>query len=137
MPILDTLWKLIITLGELGVQLVQLGLSWSLLLAWIAWWLWGVNWEKAWPALRQGGWAPLVLIMFVAAFAWSRIAPGPCDCLGFMKVPNFYWQLGAVSLLVAVTLLCGWLQSYLGWTPAEINLDPPAPAHDDHHGHHR
>jgi len=34
------------------------------------------------------------------------------------------WQLGGVGLLVAVTLLCGWLQGVFGWTPAEINLEP-------------
>ena len=45
---------------------------------------------------------------------------------------NFWWQLGEVSLLAAVTLLCGWLQGVFGWTPAEISLEPPAPDADVH-----
>jgi hypothetical protein len=139
MPILQTLATLLETLAQLAVQLLQLGFHWGLLLFWIAWWLWGVNWNKAWPALRQGAWAPLVLIMVVAAFVWSRILPTECDCLGFVSVPNFLWQLGAVALLAAVTFFCGWLQGQFGWAPAEINLDPPVSSHDDHghgRGHH-
>lgn len=135
MDILITVGRLCNTLGELLVQLVQLGLHWSLLLAWIAWWLLAVNWNKTWSVLRQGAWVPLVLLMLVGALAWSRIAPSSCNCLGFLEVPNFYWQLGAVGLLAAGTCFCGWLQGLLGWTPADINLDPPAPGHHDDHGH--
>ena len=39
-----------------------------------------------------------------------------------------------LKLLAALTLLCGWLQGLLGWTPAEVNLEPPV-AVEHGHGH--
>jgi hypothetical protein len=78
---------------------------------------------------------PLVLILVVSALVWSQLAPSDCSCLGFITVPNFWWQLGGVGLLAAVTLFCGWLQGVFGWTPAEVELEPPMPAGHGH-GHH-
>jgi hypothetical protein len=131
----ESFWQIVVAAGDFVVELLRLGLHWWLVIAWLAWWLLGVNWKKLWAALAAGAWAPLVLLMFLSALAWSRIAPSDCDCLTFVTVPNFWWQLGSVALLVSLTFLCGWLQGLLGWTPAEINLDPPAPsAHG--HGHH-
>jgi hypothetical protein len=87
-----------------------------------------VNWKKTWSVLAQGAWAPVVLLMVVGALVWSQISPTTAG-------PNFWWQLGWVSVLAAVTLFCGWLQGVFGWTPAEINLDPPAAGHGHDHGH--
>jgi hypothetical protein len=113
-------------------------LAWvlGLLLAglWCAWWLGCVNWKKTWPVLAQGGWVPVVLLMLIAALAWSRIFPSSCSCLGF-PIANFIWQLGSVIALVLVALFCGWVQGQLGWTPPEVSFDPPAADHDEHHGH--
>jgi hypothetical protein len=114
-----------------------------LLFAWCAWWLWAVNWKKAWPVLAQGGWAPVVLLSVVVALVWSRISPAPCDCLG-VTLPNFLWQLGAVGGLVALALFFGWLQGKLGWGPPDVSYEPPALEHDfyehvgdhDHHDRH-
>ncbi len=105
------------------------------ILLWIVFWLCCVNWRKTWPVLAQGGWAPVVLLMFISAEAWSRIAPGDCNCLGFMTVPNFWWQLGSVCTLVAIALFCGWLQTISGWAPPEIRLEPQPGAHGHGHGH--
>jgi hypothetical protein len=110
--------------------------NWLLLITWLAWWLWGVNWKNAWAVLGEGAWLPVVLIMIVAAMVWSMIAPSDCTCLGFITVANFWWQLGGVCLLAAITLLCGWLQGVFGWSPAEVSLEPPAaPASEHEHGH--
>lgn len=125
------LWLLI----EMFVVVLQFTMRWSLLIVWLAWWLWGVNWKKAWPVLAQGAWLPVLLLVVVASLVWSELAPSNCTCLGFTTVPNFWWQLGAVGLLVAVTLLCGWLQGVFGWEPAEINLEPPHPGEIPTHGH--
>jgi hypothetical protein len=105
------------------------------LIAWVAWWLWGVNWKKTWRVLGDGAWAPLLLMMLMVALVWSRLDPADCSCLHLFTVPTFWWQLGQVSLLVAVAFLCGWLQGVFGWTPEEINLEPPVHAGYDH-GHH-
>jgi hypothetical protein len=122
MPMPEWWSHLMVVLGVL----IPLGL-------WCAWWLWGVNWKKAWPMLAAGGWAPVVLLMIVATLVWSRLSQGPWS-LGAVVVPNVWWQLGGVCVLAAIALLCGWLQGWFGWTPAEISLEPPA-EHDDH-GHH-
>jgi hypothetical protein len=110
------------------LQLLPVGL-------WCAWWLWCVNWKKAWPVLAEGGWVPVVLIMVVAALAWSRIWPMTCNCLGF-PIPNFFWQLGGVVSLTLLALFCGWVQGRLDWTPNEVSFDPPAQEHGHHGGHH-
>ena len=100
---------------------------------WCVWWLCAVNWKKMAPVLREGAWAPVVLLILVAAAVWSRLAPAEAD-LGGVPLPNFWWQLACVVTLAAVALFCGWLQNYYGWTPREVSVEPPA--HADHdHGH--
>jgi len=66
---------------------------------------------------------------------WSRLDTKVCDCLPYMTVPNFWWQLGAVGLLIASAFFCGWLQGLLHWTPPVIELEPPAHTHVHEVGH--
>jgi hypothetical protein len=136
MEILQTLGQLVLNLRDLIVELLVLVLRWSPLIAWIAWWLGAVNWRKAWRALADGAWAPLLLLIVMASLVWSRLDPGDCFCLVLFTVPNFWWQLGGVALLAAIAFLCGWLQGVFGWTPAEIDLEPPAAAVHAHGHHH-
>jgi len=117
------MWETVVWLLEKLLPLLPGGL-------WCAWWLWCVNWKKAWPVLAQGGWVGVLLLMFLGALAWSNITPSPCNCLG-IRVGNFWWQLGSVSALTAVALFCGWLQGQLGWEPAEVSFEPAA-GHDAH-----
>lgn len=131
----NLLWQLVVVLGKLVVEFLSLILQSSLLMTWVAWWVWGVDWRKTWRALAAGAWMPVLLLMVVSALVWSRIAPSDCTCLGFTTVPNFWWQLGAVGLLGALTLFCGWLQGLMGWTPTEISLEPPAAHHQHQHKH--
>ena len=135
--IFQSIWDIVLNVGALAVQLLALAMQWSLLIAWVAWWLWGVNWTKTWPVLARGAWVPLVLLMFVAAQVWSHIAPSQLS-LVIATIPNFWWQLLAVGLLVAVAFFCGWLQGLCHWAPPEMNLDPPVidPSHGHAHGHH-
>jgi hypothetical protein len=105
---------------------------------WTAWWLFAVNWKKAWPVLARGAWVPFALIAVVIAAAWSRIDESNLN-VGGVTVPNVWWKAGAVALLVAGALLVGWLQGLLRWAPPEISVEPPAEhaghGHGDH-GHH-
>ena len=133
MDIIQTLYSLLVNLWTLGEQLFQLGVGHALLIVWVAWWLGAVNWKKAWPILARGGWVPVTLLVVVGAFVWSRIAASDCNCLGFVVLPNFWWQLGAAGALVGVALFCGWLQTYFDWSPAEISLEPAPVEHDAHH----
>jgi hypothetical protein len=135
----DILGRLFQRLGELIAANQGLLVAGLLIFAWSAYWLWGVNWQRAWQVLGQGAWVPLVLLLIMAALVWSRLAPGDCECLGFTTVPNFWWQLGGVGALTAWTLFLGWVQGYFGWQPPELDLEPPAPAdhgHGDGHAHH-
>ncbi len=134
--IFHTLVQLVASLLTLIVEIGALALSNALLIAWVAWWLFGVDWSKAWGVLAKGGWAVVVLLTVIAALAWASLAPGTFDGWGSVPIPNFWWQLGAATLIVLLALFCGWLQGVLGWAPAEINLEPPAVAHAEHHGHH-
>jgi hypothetical protein len=120
------LWRLFLVGGALVLQ-------WALLIAWIAWCLWAVDWRKMWPRLAEGAWAPLVLLALMISAVWSWIAPSSYSCLGVM-LPNFAWQLLAVGLIVGLGLFCGWLQLVLRWHPAGLDVDA-APAHGDDHGH--
>jgi hypothetical protein len=133
------LWQTLVELANILLRLIgdllRVGLQWSLLIAWVAWWLWGVNWHKAWEVLAQGAWVPVGVLLVATALVWSQISPSDCTCLGFVTVPNFWWQLGGVGLLAATALFCGWLQGVFGWAPAEVDLEPPA-AVDHGHGHH-
>jgi hypothetical protein len=120
-------------LYHLVVFVLDTVLRWSILIAWLAWWLCGVNWARVWPVLAQGAWLGVVLLNLIAALVWSQMEPSSCDCLGLLTVGNFWWQLGAVGLLTALTLFCGWLQGALSWAPPEIALEPVAePMHPSH-----
>lgn len=133
------LWEALVNLVRALGHLVTANAAWLgpalLLFIWVAWWLWGVHWPTLWRRLGEGAWAPFVLLMITAALVWSQIAPSASYVLGFLIVPNFWWQLGAMALLVGVALFCGWLQGYFGWVPAEVELGPPVHGHDDAHGH--
>jgi hypothetical protein len=130
------LWQLVVAAWDVFYYVMHAVLPWTPAVAWFAWWLWGVNWSRAWQVLRGGAWVPLVLLGVLGALAWSELAPGECTCVGFVRLSNFWWQLGAVGLLAALTLFCGWIQGRVGWGPAEMNLDPPELAHADAgHGH--
>lgn len=130
-PFTEVLSKLGLDLLALGAMVAMFLFRWSPLIAWVAWWLWGVNWKKAWPILAGGAWIPLALLMLISAFAWAQMAPGQYT-MGLVTVPEFLWHIGAVLLLVALALFCGWLQGVLGWMPADIDLEPPAVAHEHH-----
>lgn len=122
-----SVWQLITVLASIVVQLLYLTLQNLLLVVYVAWALLAVNWPKVWPTLKAGAWAPLVLIVLIAAMVWTFLEPmGPW---------GYWWHLGGVSLIVAGAFFCGWLQVLLGWTPPDLSFEPNLEAHGDH-GHH-
>jgi hypothetical protein len=118
-------------LGPMGTALLPL----LVLVPWVAWWLWAVNWSKTWPVLARGGWVPVLLLALVVALIWSQVAPSDYRAFGVVLLPNFWWQLGAALLLVGIAFFCGWLQGVFGWQPPEIPVEP-APSHGHEHGYH-
>jgi hypothetical protein len=130
----DTLWQLIVNLATLAGLVLGLALHWLLLIVWVVWWLFAVDGRQARAVLARGAWAPAVLILLVAAFVWSRIAP--------TAEANLWWQLGVVGGLAALALLCGWLQGVFGFVPPAVALEavvPQGPGHEHpvgtFHGH--
>ena len=97
--------------------------------------LWAVDWRKALPILRAGGWIVLVLLGVMAAYVCSLVWPSQATVVWVIPVPNFLWQLGSAAVLVAVALICARLQETYGWFPPEIEIEPPAHGHDERHGH--
>ena len=73
----------------------------------------------------------LVLLLVIAALAWSETAPREFPDAGPFAFSNFWWHLAAVSALVALTLFCGWLQLMFRWEPAPTALDDSEERHDD------
>ncbi len=128
-------------LSTLFVLLVKLAVPYWLALVWVATWLWVVDWRRLWPTLAEGAWAPLTLLVLMIALVWAMVAPQPYPLNDDWAVANFWWQLGAVGLLVSVAFFCGWLQGVLQWYPVGVALESPTPdAHSDHgaevpHGH--
>jgi hypothetical protein len=134
LEIFQTFSQLVATLLTLVVEIGALALRHALLIAWVAWWLCGVNWSKAWGVLAKGGWVVVALLGVIAALAWSALAPSTYVVLD-VPVGNFWWQLGVVTMVELLALLCGWVQGVFGWAPAEINLQPAVETAAGHHGH--
>jgi hypothetical protein len=109
-------------------------------LAWCAFWLWAVNWRKAWKVLGDGAWAPLVLLIVVGTAGWSQVMQTKYNFLDLVAVPSFWWQLAVVLLFVGLAFFSGWLQGYFHITPTEVEIEPRPVAHghghDHGHGHH-
>ncbi len=121
--------ELIVRIGNVLLVLLPV-------LLWCAFWLWAVNWKKAWPVLRQGGWAPLVLLIVMAAVVWSRIQRTDWPLFEGVTLPNFWWQFAGVLFLTALAFFSGWLQGVLHQTPFEVAVEPPPAEPGHHHGHH-
>jgi hypothetical protein len=101
-----------------------------------AWCLWGIDWRRGWAVLAEGGWVPLVLIGIMAGVVWAFVFPSSASVLGIFSLPNYLWQIVAVTLLICLALACGWLQGVFGWYPPAVSFDPPVVAHHDHHHAH-
>jgi hypothetical protein len=100
---------------------------------WMAFWLFAVNWKKLWPVLAEGAWVPVVLLGLISASVWSRVSPSSRTILGVVTLPNFWWQLGSVTALIACALFSGWLQGLWHIHPVVVEVETP-PHHGDAQG---
>ncbi len=128
----EAVWNLLITL-------LALATPWLGLAAWIAFWLFAVNWVTLRRVLLQGGWTGLVLIALAAVLVWGVISPpvGGSHYLLGLTVSNFGGKTVYVTALVCLMLFCGSVQ-LAGFTPRSLSYVgyQPAPVEDDHgHGH--
>lgn len=125
------------SLLDVVVNLARLIMPWLPLLGWIGFWSFAVNWARALPVLRRGGFIGVLLLMFVAVLVWGAIAP-PADGTHFLmglKVSNHAGKFIYVTMLTCIALLCGSAQ--LSGAFGRLGQFPEEPAEDDHsHGSH-
>lgn len=135
----EALWDVLISLGAVL-------LPWLPLVAWIAFWLFAVNWMRLRTVLlRDAGLIGVVLLGLMAAFVWAVIAPpleGAHHLFG-LTVSNFVGKFVYVTILICLAWICGAIQlsGMLGdryLTAEEPAMEVAAHGHDDHghDGHH-
>lgn len=129
---------------ELLVAVLAVLIPWTPLAAWIAFWLFAVNWVKLRDTLAKGGWVGLVLIGAIMVLAWGNIAPGTgsFDFFG-LHVGNFVEKTVYVSGLFVIMFLAGAVQ-LSGCCAACCQFEEPIAiaqthghdaGHGDSHGH--
>lgn len=97
--------NLVATIGEV------LEPWWGLILglgAWVAFWLFAVNWTRLREVLFSGGIIGLILIAATAILVWGVVAPpeGGHHYLLGLTVSNFVGKFVYVAALVTIMFLC-------------------------------
>lgn len=139
-PIVDSLVQLIIALLLFVATIAAVLLPWTPLIAWLAFWMFAVNWTKLREVLISGGWTGFVLIGVFAILVWGSIAPPPTGVyeLFGLTLSNFVGKTVFVTGLMCLALLAGSLQ-LSGFCASCCRFEEPAAeddhAHDAHGGH--
>lgn len=136
----NSLIELFFALTDLVVALGGILLPWIPLMAWLAFWLFAVNWTKLRVQLTEGGgWIGVVLIALVWILVWGVVAPpvsGSYNLFG-LHLSNFVGKTVSVTGLVCLMLLAGAAQLSGAFANccnfAEPELEPDH-GHDSH-GH--
>ncbi len=112
MDLVNSLWNLMAAFGVFAWVLLTTLLPWLPLFAWIAFWLFAVNWKELYPTLARGGAIGVVLIALLTVFVWGTLSPpaaGHHYLLG-LHVTNLIGKLVYVSGLLIIAMLCGSVQ---------------------------
>lgn len=131
--LLESLGDLLTALMDVFISLVDLVLPWAPLIAWIAFWLFAVNWVKLRAAMLQGAWVGVVLIGLVMVLVWGSIAPpdgGTHDMLG-LSLSNYVGKTVYVTTLFCIMFLCGSVQ-LSGFCASCCQFDDEEEPADDH-----
>jgi hypothetical protein len=133
------LQSLIALCRDLAVLVLRIGavlLPLLPLLAWVAYWTFGVNWTRLRAVLVQGGWVGLMLLGFLAVLVWGTVAPPAAGAHQFLGLTlgNFVGKTVLVTALICIMLLCGSVQ-LSGACGSLCRFEEPA-ADPDHHGTH-
>jgi hypothetical protein len=148
LQLINSVVQLLQAVLNLVLSLVNVAVPWIPLLAWIAFWGLAVNWTKAFPILRRGGFFGVLFLMFATVLVWGSVAPpeGGRHFLLGLAVSNFTGKFIYVTMLTCIALLCGSAQlngafGRLASFPEDAHDDEHGHGHDDHghghdHGHH-
>ena len=111
-PLIDSLQNLLIAGWVVVVKLLVLLVPWTPLIAWVAFWLLAVNWEKLYPVLAKGAAIGVLLIGLTMVLVWGLIAP-PSDGVHHLfglSPSNFFGKAIYVTMLLTIMALCGSVQ---------------------------
>lgn len=117
------------------IHLLAVVVPWTPLIAWIAFWLLAVNWEKLYPVLAKGAVIGVVLIGLMMILVWGLIAPPPDGVhhLFGLHPSNFVGKTIYVTMLLTIMALCGSVQ--LSGACGPLCKFPEDQPEDDHHSH--
>ena len=110
--LIGSLQNLLVAGWEVVVSLLTFAVPWTPLIAWIAFWLLAVNWEKLYPVLAKGAVIGVVFIGLMMILVWGLIAPPPDGAhhLFGLKPSNFVGKTIYVTMLLTIAALCGSVQ---------------------------
>ena len=131
----DSIIQLLSAIYGLVIATGSLILPWAPLIAWIAFWLLAVDWEKLRPQMVKGGFLGVLLLGFVMILVWGSVAPPPegaHNILG-LRLSNFVGKTVYVTLLLSIMFLCGSAQ-LSGAVDRFICFPEDEP--EPQHGHH-
>lgn len=131
--LLESLVQLVTAVWGVLVAMVMLVLPWSPLIAWIAFWLFAVNWGKFRAVLLQGAWVGVVLLGLVTVLVWGTVAP-PADGSHYMfglTLTNYVGKTVYVTTLFCMMFLCGSVQ-LAGFCPGCCRFEEDDEPADDH-----
>jgi hypothetical protein len=143
LDVLSNAVALLAALWQLALSVAALLLPWTPLIAWLAFWLYAVNWVKLRQVMAQGGWIAVLLFGFVMILIWGVIAPPPSGhhYLFGLTLSNFVGKTVYVTALLSIMFLCGSVQlsgacgswaKFPTWGPE----DPLVRVHEDQvHSH--
>jgi hypothetical protein len=130
--------QLLYAFWELLISLLAVIVPWTPLVAWVAFWLYAVNWVKLAQVLLRGGLVALILLGLVATLVWGVVAPpegGAHHLLG-LSVGNYVGKFVYVTALIVIMIICGSVQlAGLCGSWANFPEEAPEPEHGDAHGH--
>jgi len=138
LELLTSLQELLVAGWNVLTTLLGLLLPWTALFAWVAYWLFAVNWVKLREVMIQGGWIGVLLIGLMMVLVWGVVAP-PVDGvhrLFGLSVSNFTGKTVYVTALFTIMFLCGSVQLSGACGPlAALAEGPSDDDHGDGHGH--
>lgn len=141
--LVDSLQNLLVAGWAVVVSVLGLVVPWTPLIAWVAFWLLAVNWEKLYPVLAKGGAIGVFLIGLMMILVWGLIAPpeGGVHHLFGLEPTNFAGKTIYVTMLFLIMALCGSVQ-LSGACGKLVRFPEPEQDHhagghgDDHHDSH-
>ncbi|GAB4140742.1 MAG: hypothetical protein Tsb009_10210 [Planctomycetaceae bacterium] len=135
--LIESLGDLIVALWDVFVSLAVLVAPWWPLIAWVAFWLFAVNWVKFRAVLLEGGWIGLVLLGLLMVLVWGTIAPpaeGTHSIFG-LTLSNYVGKTVYVTTLFSIMFLCGSVQLAGSWPACCQFADDDQPEEESHSTH--